>query len=201
MCIKAKRHKALILLSNRKGAEMSYYLSVGISGSGKTSYYKTIQSKVQNCILLSKDDIRKELTGNVSNLTKEEEVEKIFLQRLETYSKNKYQSIYICNTNLSEKYLRQVVETISKNSKDQPFQLHIFLFMDSYKPTLCKERVKKDLDAGEERSNTLLPCNSYDTVIDWQYEKFTNFVKDNLFKSIEGLQKEFNHVHIDVFPA
>ena len=180
---------------------MSYYLSIGISGSGKTSYYKTIQSKVQNCILLSKDDIRKELTGNVSNLRREDEVEKIFLQRLDAYSKNKAQSIYVCNTNLSEKYLRQVVEVLSKNHKDQPIQLHIFLFMDSYKPSLCKERVKKDLDNGEERSNTLVPCNSCETVIDWQFEKFTKFVTSNLFQTIEKLQKEFSPIHIDVFPT
>lgn len=58
------------------------YIMVGLSGSGKSTIAKEIAETEENTIIVSSDAIREELTGKVEDQSKNEEVFKIFHNRI-----------------------------------------------------------------------------------------------------------------------
>ena len=47
---------------------------IGVSGSGKSTWIKNNKSKWNKTVVISPDEIRKELTGNISDQSKNKEV-------------------------------------------------------------------------------------------------------------------------------
>lgn len=89
---------------------MKAIIPIGISGSGKSRLYKTEYSDI---VKICPDDIRLELTGDISDQSKNKEVFKIVDDRIaECVSNNTdfYLDATNLNTNYREKLTRELVE-------------------------------------------------------------------------------------------
>lgn len=73
-------------------------LPIGISGSGKSYIYN---KDYKDCVQVSPDLIREELTGNISNQTKNKEVFKLAFERVDEYL-NKGQYVFFDATNVNK---------------------------------------------------------------------------------------------------
>ena len=73
-------------------------LPIGISGSGKSYIYN---KDYKDCIQVSPDLIREELTGDISNQSKNKEVFKLAFERVDEYL-NKGQNVFFDATNVNK---------------------------------------------------------------------------------------------------
>ena len=160
------------------------YISVGISGSGKSTYLAKL-----GCPVVCMDDIRKELTGNVSDQSKNREV---FLKACIRVRDNARHSsnFAISATNLSLKSVRSWIKVLPD---DYSGKIILLVFMDSYNPRLCKARVKYDLSKGVDRSDTVNITRDGKELIDIMADKFKqlipllqkNEIKDKFGRPVE----------------
>ena len=118
-------------------------LPIGISGSGKFYIYN---KDYKDCVQVSPDLIREELTGDISNQTKNKEVFKLAFERVDEYL-NKGQDVFFDATNVNkeqrknftDKYIGTDVEVI-----------YVVLPADI---DLSWNRIRKDIREGKNRSN------------------------------------------------
>lgn len=73
-------------------------LPIGISGSGKSYIYN---KDYKDCVQVSPDLIREELTGDISNQSKNKEVFKLAFERVDEYL-NKGQDVFFDATNVNK---------------------------------------------------------------------------------------------------
>lgn len=91
-------------------------LSIGISGSGKSYIYNR---DYKDCVQVSPDLIREELTGDISNQSKNKEVFKLAFERVDEYLNNG-QDVFFDATNVNksqrktftDKYIGADVEVV-----------------------------------------------------------------------------------------
>lgn len=117
-------------------------ITVGVSGSGKTTFRNTL--KDYKCV--SPDDIRKEITGNISDQSKNNDVWIKAYERLRTYLECGYNVIFdstACN-----------VFTI-KNLQDigENFNCEVVFKLFETDEQTAFDRIQKDLQNKIERSN------------------------------------------------
>ena len=118
-------------------------LPIGISGSGKSYIYN---KDYKDCVQVSPDLIREELTGDISNQTKNKEVFKLAFERVDEYL-NEGQDVFFDATNVNknqrknftDKYIGTDVEVI-----------YVVLPADI---DLSWNRIRKDIREGKNRSN------------------------------------------------
>lgn len=118
-------------------------LPIGISGSGKSYIYN---KDYKDCVQVSPDLIREELTGDISNQTKNKEVFKLAFERVDEYL-NKGQDVFFDATNVNksqrknftDKYIGTEVEVI-----------YVILPADI---DLSWKRIRKDIREGKNRSD------------------------------------------------
>lgn len=118
-------------------------LPIGISGSGKSYIYN---KDYKDCVQVSPDLIREELTGDISNQTKNKEVFKLAFERVDEYL-NKGQDVFFDATNVNkeqrknftDKYIGTDIEVI-----------YVVLPADI---DLSWNRIRKDIREGKNRSN------------------------------------------------
>ncbi len=118
-------------------------LPIGISGSGKSYIYN---KDYKDCVQVSPDLIREELTGDISNQTKNKEVFKLAFERVDEYLNNG-QDVFFDATNVNkeqrknftDKYIGTDVEVI-----------YVILPADI---DLSWNRIRKDIREGKNRSN------------------------------------------------
>lgn len=123
-------------------------IPIGISGSGKSHYGKYIES-VFPFEIICPDNIRKELTGSISDQSKNKEVfETSHIRILKALEENK--NVYFSATNVGYDNLCNFLNLIE--SKQPLIRILLFFMVDSLLPGLCFERIQKQLDDGEERS-------------------------------------------------
>ena len=75
-------------------------LLVGLSGSGKSTIAQKLAEENPNTVIVSLDAIREELTGKVEDQTENEEVFKIFHNRIRKNLENKKE----CNSRCNQHY-------------------------------------------------------------------------------------------------
>jgi len=139
-------------------------LPVGISGSGKSTWIKSqIDS---NTIVVSPDDIRRELTGNISDQTQNAKVWAMAFKRTAD-ALNAGKNVILDATNIKSGERRNLMNYM-KVHVDKPFEGLAKVF--SVEPEVAKQRVKKDIENGVDRSN--VP----DWAIDRQYQSFVDGV-------------------------
>ena len=117
-------------------------ITVGISGSGKTTFRNTLE----NFKCVSPDDIRKEITGNISDQSKNNEVWIKAYERLRTYLECGFDVIFdstACNI-FTIKTLQAVGES---------FNCEIVLKLFETDEQTAFERIQNDLQNGVDRSN------------------------------------------------
>lgn len=128
-----------------------FICAIGISGCGKTTFGNTLKKENSNLEIVCPDDIRKELTGNISDQSQNEKVWNICYSRI-IHNLQDGKDVYLSATNLSKGGLKHLFKLAEKASAE----IEIEAFEDSRDWELCYSRVKKDIDSGVDRSNSLV---------------------------------------------
>jgi len=139
-------------------------LPVGISGSGKSTWIKSQTD--QNTVVVSPDEIRRELTGNISDQTKNNEVFALANKRAAD-ALNAGKNVIFDATNIASRNRKGLMDYMKVHVEGE-FDAVAKIF--NIDPEIAKQRIKKDVEAGVDRSN--VP----DYAIDRQYQTFTNDV-------------------------
>lgn len=151
-------------------------LPIGISGSGKSSWISS--NTDSNTVVVCPDDIRRELTGSVSDQSKNAEVWSITFKRLAD-ALNAGKDVILDATNVKARDRRGLM-TFLKEKVKRPFDAYAKIF--DVDPEIAKKRVRGDIERGVDRSD--VP----DFAIDKQHQSFTsglNSLEDEGFKIIE----------------
>lgn len=139
-----------------------FIIPVGISGSGKSRWIKSLEG--QGYVVISPDDIRRELTGNISDQSKNGEVFPLAFQRT-IDALNNGKNVIFDATNVVSFHRKQMLDNLKQNvNKDFDAYAKIF----DADPEISKERIQRDIEAGVDRSN--VPPEA----IDRQYINFKN---------------------------
>ena len=146
----------MIALSERDKA--TFIMTVGISGSGKSFWLKDYQND-DSTIIVCPDNIREELTGNISDQTQNGKVWSIAKQRV-IDGLNAGKTVILDATNVDGKSRRNFVAGLP------PSILKAKIF--NVDPKEAKRRIKKALENGENRST--VPEN----IVDKMHEKFVS---------------------------
>ena len=88
------------------------YIMCGLSGSGKSTIATQIANENPNTIIVSSDAIREELTGNYEDQEHNEEVFKIFHNRIRKNLENK-KNVIADATNLTMKSRRAIMMKVN----------------------------------------------------------------------------------------
>lgn len=134
----------------------------GISGSGKSYLGNLIEKWYPNKLeLVCPDDIRKEMTGNISDQSKNQEV---WLQAYDKVNSalSQHKLVYLSALNLNP----------LKTLKDIDTKNHCILIVslnDSLDLEMCRLRIEEDLVMNKDRAR--IP----DEVLNKQYERFKSF--------------------------
>ena len=141
-------------------------LPIGISGSGKSTWINNLINK-DEYIIISPDEIRKELTGSIHDQSKNIEVFKLADKRM--YEQLKKESPVILDaTNLNTEYRRKMLnEVLDKYPNTQ-----IYYKLLNSNPIISKQRIAKDLEIGKDRAATP------DEIINKQYDLYLQTIQD-----------------------
>ncbi len=153
-------------------------LPVGISGSGKSTWIKANTNS--NTVVVSPDDIRRELTGNISDQSKNGQVWSTAFDRIAS-ALNSGKNVILDATNIKSSDRKRLMNHLKVNV-DKPFDSFAKIF--NVNPEIAKQRVKKDIQSGVDRSN--VP----DFAIDRQYQTFVddvNLLEPEGFKIIDNI--------------
>jgi predicted kinase len=118
-------------------------LPIGISGSGKSYIYN---KDYKDCVQVSPDLIREELTGDISNQSKNKEVFKLAFERVDEYL-NKGQNVFFDATNVNKGQRKNFTDKY----KDTDVEV-IYLILPA-NIDLSWERIRKDIRDSKNRSD------------------------------------------------
>jgi len=130
-----------------------FIMTVGIPGSGKSTWLK----KQSDLNIVSTDDIRKEITGDVSNISKDKDVWKIAKTRV-IQLLNKGKDVVLDATNVDSDKREDFLKGLPKSK--------LLAKIFNVNPEESKKRIRKDIKDKKNRSN--VPPE----VIDDMYKKF-----------------------------
>ena len=118
-------------------------LPIGISGSGKSYIYNR---DYKDCVQVSPDLIREELTGSISDQSKNKEVFKLAFERVDEYL-NKGQDVFFDATNVNK--------TQRKNFTDKYIgsDVNVIYVVLPADVDLSWKRIRKDIRENKNRSD------------------------------------------------
>jgi predicted kinase len=164
-----------IISTNDRYAKPAFEMLIGIPGSGKSTYLKSIPK--DNVSIVCPDDIRRELTGNISDQSKNGEVwDKAKQNILNNISQGLH--TILDATNVNTKARRNMLSLIRSKFPD----INTYARLFDADPEISKQRIKKDITNKVDRSN--VP----DEVIDRMYQQYLETV-NNI--NSEGFTKIF----------
>lgn len=117
----------------------------GISGSGKSTYIKNHFSHEN---IVSPDLLRKQLTGDISDQSRNRDVWQSAYNKTEYYLSTGKNVVFDA-TSVRNASLNKLIE-IAFNCKQD---VQIIVMKDSSELELCKARIKEDIKNGVDRSN------------------------------------------------
>lgn len=154
-------------------------LAVGCSGCGKTTFGNVLKKNDSDLEIVCPDDIRKEITGDISDQSQNEKVWNICYARIaKNLDDNK--TVYLSATNLSRGGIKSLIKLANKYNA----VVEADAFEDSRDWSLCYNRVKNDIDKGIDRSNSLVNITVNDTempLIKRMSEQYINLMDSDFF--------------------
>ncbi|MCM1223783.1 MAG: ATP-binding protein [Lachnospiraceae bacterium] len=143
---------------------MKIIVPIGISGSGKSKLYLD-EFKDKGYILVCPDNIRKKLTGDISDQSKNKEVFEYANTLIDIYIRYNV-NVYFDATNLNKKLRKKFVNKY----KDNPnVEIHYYILPADIK--LSNERIQKNLSNNIDRSKV-----PYD-VLERQIKMYNDTIK------------------------
>ena len=161
------------------------FLTIGIPGSGKSTFYNNNHS--QNGIYINPDSIRRDICGNVNDQSQNSKVWKIAYDSLRTACEEGVEEIWFDATTLSSSSVRAVLEIAALHKQD----VVLYVMQDSLNKNLCKERIKCDINSSVDRAN--VP----DDVIDNMFVRFL-IMYENIEESLARWREDFPNIKIFV---
>lgn len=125
------------------------YIPVGISGSGKSTYGEKLLAQQSELKIVCPDDIRKEMTGSISDQSKNKQVFEEAFKRTEDFLHDDV-SVYFSAMNTNKKTVQDLIKIADASGSE----IVVILFEDSRNWRLCFDRVDNDVSNGVDRSNT-----------------------------------------------
>lgn len=156
-------------------------ISIGSSGCGKTTYGDKLKNENLELKIVCPDDIRKELTGDISDQSQNDKVWNICYAKIVNGLKNN-KDVYLSATNLSRGSLKHLFKIAEKNNA----AVECIAFEDSRNWELCYSRVKKDIESGIDRSNSLVNITVDDTevpLIKQMSERYISLMESDFFEN------------------
>lgn len=144
-----------------EGVIPEFVLLIGIPGSGKSTWIAKFNSGNKYTVV-SPDEIRRQLTGNISDQTQNAKVWTIAKERVKSYL-GRGKSVIFDSTMTNPQKRREFI----KDLPQAKLKAKVF-YVD---PEVSKERIKKDILAGKDRAN--VP----DDVIDRMNDELMGTVK------------------------
>jgi hypothetical protein len=141
------------------------FLPVGISGSGKSYLFTLLQSHF-NLNEVCMDSLRKELTGNISDQSKNDEIWALSRKKAGEYLAKK-ENVYYNATNLKTATLEDFIAYYGCLA-----DIVIIYCNDSFNKELCRSRVIEDISNGIDRPDT-----SENGTIEKHYNRWISMAK------------------------
>lgn len=138
---------------------------MGISGSGKSTFAREYVANNPGTKIINQDAIRRELTGDVSDQSKNKEVIIEAKRRLDEYLFNE-DSVIWDNTSLNLKYLNEIYKRTPPH-----YDVDIYYTERSFFPEECLESIHEEIANGVDRSK--VP----DDIVEKQYVKFIDTMR------------------------
>jgi predicted kinase len=171
-------------------------LPIGTSGSGKSTFIKSLPQ--ENLVVISPDEMRKEFTGDINDKSKDAEIYKEAAKRAVEAIKEGKQVVFD-TTNLTKEKRRPFIEAIKKAIPDATIQYKLM----PLDPELAKQRIKNQLERGEDRAAVsdetidrhaasyaqMLEDIKSEDISEYQEKQITKEVDSKLIKE---LQKEYD---------
>ena len=171
--------------SEVKAKKADVILPIGTSGSGKSTFIKSLPQ--ENLVVISPDDMRVEFTGDINDKSKDKEIYIEAAKRAIQAIKNGKQVVFD-TTNLTKEKRRPFIEAIKKAIPTVNIQYKLM----ELNPELAKQRIKAQIARGENRAN--VP----DATIDRHAESYKQMLKDiksepiTDFKSNEEINAKYD---------
>lgn len=156
------------------------YFLIGISGSGKSKY---IKNHFDKRIIVSPDELRKKILGDISDNTQNDKIWAITTKMLRK-KVDKYGSVVLDAVNVVSNSRKSLLKNFNDCKK-----IAIIFNVDL---EIARQRIKNDLEIGKDRSD--VP----DDILDLQYKDFINgydSIKnqfDFVFKNTESLTESIS---------
>ena len=138
---------------------------VGIPGSGKSTWIKKNQPKWKNTVVVSPDEIRKELLGSINDQSNKSEIFKFAKELIIGHLKNEKNVVLDATSTDTPKRI-PFIESIYN---EVPFQKIALVFYVSRRES--KRRIRKDIQNNVDR------CDVPNIIIDEQYTMFEETLK------------------------
>jgi predicted kinase len=138
---------------------------IGLPGAGKSTWIKNNQPKWKNTVVVSPDEIRKELLGSINDQRNTYEIFRITKQLIVDHLKNGKNVVFdATNTDTTKRipFNESIFNEVS-------FQKIAIIFHFSCKES--KRRIRKDIENNVDR------CNVPDIIINEQYKMFEDTLK------------------------
>ena len=160
-----KEQKQLLLDLNIKDNKPDVILPIGTSGSGKSTFIKSLPQ--ENLVVIEPDAMRVEFTGDMNNKSKDKEIYEEAAKRAIQAIKQGKQVVFD-TTNLTKDKRLPFIEAIKKEIPTANIQYKLM----ELNPELAKQRIKADIAAGKNRAN--VP----DATIDRHAESYKQMLED-----------------------
>jgi len=164
-------------------------LPIGTSGSGKSTFIKSLPQ--ENLIIIEPDAMRVEFTGDMNNKSKDKEIYEEAAKRAIQAIKQGKQVVFD-TTNLTKEKRLPFIEAIKKEIPTANIQYKLM----ELNPELAKQRIKAQIERGENRANVSEEtidrhAESYKQMLeDIKNEPITNFdYKEEQLKKFNELQE------------
>jgi predicted kinase len=133
-------------ISNEKKLTFDVLLPIGTSGSGKSTFIKSLPQK--NLVVIEPDAMRVEFTGDMNNKSKDKEIYEEAAKRAIVAIKQGKQVVFD-TTNLTKDKRLPFIEAIKKEIPTANIQYKLM----ELNPELAKQRIKAQIERGENRAN------------------------------------------------
>ena len=159
-----------------------FEMLIGIPGSGKSTYLRQVNNP--NIVIVCPDDIRRDLTGDISNQSRNRDVWQITEKRIvNNLRKGKY--VILDATNVDTRNRTNMIFMIKANIGGLKTYATVF---DS-NPDISKARIAKDIKNGVDRAN--VPPEIVDRMYA-QYLKTIKTIKNEGFDEVFFFNNEKN---------
>ena len=163
-------------------------LPIGTSGSGKSTFIKSLPQ--ENLVVIEPDAMRVEFTGNMNDKSKDKEIYIEAANRAVAAIKQGKQVVFD-TTNLTKDKRLPFIEAIKKEIPNANIQYKLM----ELNPELAKQRIKAQLERGENRANVSdetidRHATSYKQMLeDIKSEPITKYKELGSKADIEGFRK------------